>query len=66
MLKWVYNIGQDARTKYEETQTLVQMQKESMTMTTEQNKAIVRGFYQAFEANDQASLNELLAPDLEA
>jgi len=62
----VYNIGQDARTKYEETQTLVQMQKESMTMTTEQNKAIVRGFYQAFEANDQASLNELLAPDLEA
>jgi ketosteroid isomerase-like protein len=34
-----------------------------MTMTTEQNKAIVRGFYKAFEANDQASINELLAPD---
>jgi predicted ester cyclase len=42
------------------------MQKESMTMTTEQNKAIVRGLYKAFEANDQASLNDLLAPDLVA
>jgi steroid delta-isomerase-like uncharacterized protein len=37
-----------------------------MTMTTEQNKAIVRDFYKAFEANDQARLNELLAPDLVA
>jgi len=35
-------------------------------MTTEQNKAIVRRFYQAFEANDQNTLNEVLAPDLVA
>ncbi len=35
-------------------------------MTTEENKAIVRRFYEAFEANDQATLNELLAPDLVA
>jgi steroid delta-isomerase-like uncharacterized protein len=35
-------------------------------MSTEENKAIVRRFYSAFEANDQAALNELLAPDLVA
>ena len=35
-------------------------------MTTEQNKAVVRRFFEAFEANDQATLNELLAPDLVA
>lgn len=35
-------------------------------MTTEQNKATVRRFYEAFEADDQAALTELLAPDLMA
>ena len=35
-------------------------------MTNEQNKAIVRRFYAAFETNDQATLNELLSPDLKA
>lgn len=35
-------------------------------MTAEQNKATVRRFYDAFEANDQAALNEVLAPDLVA
>ncbi len=35
-------------------------------MTTEQNKALVRRFFEAFEANDQATLNEVLAPDLVA
>lgn len=35
-------------------------------MTSEQNKAVVRSFFKAFEANDQASLRELLAPDLTA
>lgn len=35
-------------------------------MTSEQNKAIVRRFWKAFEANDQATLNEVLAPDLVA
>ncbi|HEU5086575.1 MAG TPA: ester cyclase [Roseiflexaceae bacterium] len=35
-------------------------------MTTEQNKALVRRFYQAFETNNQAALNEVLAPDLVA
>ncbi len=35
-------------------------------MTTEQNKAIVRHFYEAFATNDQAALKEVLAPDLEA
>ncbi len=35
-------------------------------MTAEQNKATVRRFYQAFEADDQAALNEVLAPDLVA
>ncbi len=29
-------------------------------MTTEQNKAIARRFYEAFEANDQAAFNDLL------
>ena len=33
-------------------------------MISEQNKAIVRRFYKAFEANDQDALKELLAPDL--
>lgn len=35
-------------------------------MTAEQNKATVRRFFKAFEANDQAALNEVLAPDLVA
>jgi predicted ester cyclase len=35
-------------------------------MSTEENKAIVRHFYEAFEANDQTALGELLAPDLVA
>ena len=35
-------------------------------MTTEQNKAIVRRFFEAFEANDVAALNEVLAPNLVA
>lgn len=35
-------------------------------MTTEQNKAIVRRFYEALGANDQAALNELLSADLVA
>jgi steroid delta-isomerase-like uncharacterized protein len=39
---------------------------EVLAMTTEQNKAIVRRFFEAFEANDLAALNDLLAPDLVA
>jgi steroid delta-isomerase-like uncharacterized protein len=39
---------------------------EVIAMTTEQNKAVVRRFFEAFEANDLAALNELLAPDLVA
>ena len=35
-------------------------------MTTEENKAVVRRFFEAFEADDQAALTELLAPDLVA
>lgn len=35
-------------------------------MTIEQNKAVVRRFWKAFETNDQAALNELLAPELVA
>ena len=35
-------------------------------MTTEQNKAVVRRFFEASEASDQAALNEVLAPDLVA
>ena len=35
-------------------------------MTTEQNKAIVRRFYTAFEGNDMESLKTVLAPDLVA
>lgn len=35
-------------------------------MTTEENKAIVRRFYKAFEANDLDALTELLRPDLVA
>jgi len=35
-------------------------------MSAEQNKAIVRRFYTAFDANDQAALNEVLSPDLVA
>ena len=34
--------------------------------TTERNKAVVRRFFEAFEANDEAALNEVLAPDLVA
>ncbi len=34
--------------------------------TTEQNKAVVRRFFAAFEADDQAALTEVLAPDLVA
>jgi predicted ester cyclase len=35
-------------------------------MTTEQNKAVVRRFLEAFGANDQEALKEVLAPDLNA
>ena len=35
-------------------------------MTTEQNKAVVRRFYKAFEANDLETLKEVLASDLVA
>lgn len=35
-------------------------------MTTEQNKALVRRFYEAFTANDMAALRETLAPTLAA
>jgi steroid delta-isomerase-like uncharacterized protein len=35
-------------------------------MTTEQNKAIVSRFFEAFAADDQEALNEVLAPDLVA
>lgn len=35
-------------------------------MSTEQNKALVRRFYEAFVANDQVALKEILAPDLVA
>lgn len=35
-------------------------------MTGEQNKAIVSRFYEAFEANDEAALKEVLAPNLAA
>lgn len=35
-------------------------------MSAEQNKAIVRRFFRAFEANDETALKELLASDLVA
>jgi predicted ester cyclase len=35
-------------------------------MSLEENKAIVRQFFEAFQANDQVALKELLAPDLAA
>jgi steroid delta-isomerase-like uncharacterized protein len=35
-------------------------------MKTEETKAIVRRFYEAFAANDEGALKELLAPDLVA
>jgi predicted ester cyclase len=35
-------------------------------MATEQNKAVVRRFYEAFEANDEGALREVLATDLVA
>ncbi len=34
--------------------------------TTERNKAVVRRFFEAFAANDEAALTEVLAPDLVA
>ncbi len=37
-----------------------------MLSKSEQNKAIVRRFWKAYEANDQAALNEVLSPDLVA
>lgn len=49
-----------------ETRTPAHMQKEDIKMTTEQNKAVVRRFFEAFEADDQTALTELLAPDLVA
>lgn len=39
---------------------------EHIAMTTEQNKAVVRRFYAAFEANDEAAMKETLAPNLVA
>jgi predicted ester cyclase len=35
-------------------------------MSTEENKVLVRRFYDAFAANDQAALKEMLSPDLVA
>lgn len=35
-------------------------------MLSEENKAVVRRFWQAFEANDQAALDDVLAPDFVA
>lgn len=35
-------------------------------MTTEQNKAIVRRFFGAFEANDESAMKAVLAPDMVA
>jgi predicted ester cyclase len=35
-------------------------------MKTEENKAIVRRFFKAFETNDQAAFGEVVAPDLVA
>jgi steroid delta-isomerase-like uncharacterized protein len=35
-------------------------------MITEQNKAIVRRFFEAFEANDQDAMKAVLSPDLVA
>jgi steroid delta-isomerase-like uncharacterized protein len=35
-------------------------------MSTEQNKAIVRRFFEAFQANDEAAMKEVLSPDLVA
>jgi steroid delta-isomerase-like uncharacterized protein len=35
-------------------------------MTTGDNKAVVRRFFKAFAANDQAAMKEVLAPDLAA
>jgi steroid delta-isomerase-like uncharacterized protein len=40
--------------------------KEKLTMTSEQNKAVARRFFEALGANDQATLKELLAPDFVA
>jgi len=40
--------------------------KKNLTMTSEHNKAIVRRFWKAYETNDQAALNEVLAPELVA
>ena len=37
-----------------------------MTTPEAQNKSIVRRFFDAFEADDEAALNEVLAPDLVA
>jgi len=35
-------------------------------MADDQNKALARRFFEAFEANDQAALKDVLAPDLVA
>lgn len=40
--------------------------KESVTMTSETNKDLVVQFWKAFEANDQDTLHDILAPDLVA
>jgi len=37
---------------------------EKFAMTTEKNKAIVRRFYEAFEADNEAAMKEVLAPDM--
>src|SRR3712207_6167048 len=49
-----------------ETQVPAPIRKENVAMAAEQNKALVRRFYEAFEANDEAALKEVLAPDLVA
>lgn len=35
-------------------------------MTTDQNKAVVRSFFKAFEDSDEAALTNVLSPDLRA
>jgi steroid delta-isomerase-like uncharacterized protein len=46
------------------TQVSAYLRKENFAMTAEENKAIARRSFTAWGANDQAALNELLAPDL--
>jgi steroid delta-isomerase-like uncharacterized protein len=58
--------GEDVIGNYRGANTSPQIQKENFTMSTEQNKAIVRRFFDAFQTNDEAAMKEVLSPDLEA